>query len=124
LAIVTTAGRGQDNLAFEQFDYARKVALGIVDDPALLPVILEPPDGADWLDEDLWRLVNPGLSCSPAYPDLDGLRQLAREAANRPAEAESFRQFNLNFWAQHSRAPLFDMALYDSLAVEIELADL
>ncbi len=124
LAIVTTAGRGQDNLAFEQYDYARRVALGEIDDPAFLPVILEPPAGTDWQDESVWRLANPGLSCVPAYPDLDGLRQFAREAANRPAEAESFRQFNLNIWAQHSRAPLFDMAVYDGLTTDIDLGEL
>ena len=124
LAIVTTAGRGQDNIAFEQYDYARRVALGEIDDPTLLPVILEPPQGADWQDEALWHLVNPGLSCDPPYPDIAGLRQLAREGASRPAEAESFRQFNLNFWAQHSRAPLFDMATYDALAREIDDAEL
>lgn len=123
-AIITTAGRGQDGVAFEQYDYARKVALDPSFDPALLPVILEAPAGADWLDESLWHLLNPGLSCSPPYPDLDGLRQLAREAQSRPAEAESFRQFNLNIWSQHSRAPLLDMALYDALAREIDLAEL
>jgi phage terminase large subunit-like protein len=68
--------------------------------------------------------MNPGLSCSPPYPDMAGLRQFAREAASRPAEAESFRQFNLNFWAAHSRAPLFDMATYDALAHEIDDAEL
>lgn len=120
LAIVTTAGRGQDNIAFEQYDYARRVAIGEIDDPAILPVILEPPDGADWRDETLWHLVNPGLTCDPPYPDIAGLRQLAREGASRPAEAESFRQFNLNFWAAHSRAPLFDMAIYDALQREID----
>jgi len=123
-AIITTAGRGQDGVAFEQYDYARKVALDPSVDPALLPVILEAPAGADWQDEALWHLVNPGLSCSPAYPDLDGLRQLAREALSRPAEAESFRQFNLNIWSQHSRAPLLDMATYDALAREIDPSDL
>jgi len=124
LAIVTTAGRGQDNLAFEQYDYARKVAIGEIDDPTLLPVILEPSAEADWQDERLWYQLNPGLACTPPYPDIVGLRQLAREGANRPAEAESFRQFNLNFWAQHSRAPLFDMATYDALAAEIDVAEL
>ena len=123
-AIITTAGRGQDNIAFEQYDYARKVALGIENDPALLPVIFEAPAGADWLDEELWRLVNPGLSCSPAYPDLAGLRQFAREAQSRPQEAESFKQLNLNIWAAHSRAPLFDMKIYDALAVELDQIEL
>jgi phage terminase large subunit-like protein len=124
LGIITTAGRGHDSLAFDQYDYARKVALGVEHDPTLLSVILEPPAGADWLDESVWQLVNPGLACDPPYPDLAGMRQLAREGQSRPAEAESFRQLHLNIWSQHSRAPLFDMALYDSLAVEIDVADL
>ncbi len=123
-AIITTAGRGQDNVGFRQYDYARSVALGEIDDPSLLPVLFEPPAGCEWQDEEVWHLVNPGLSCTPAYPDIDGLRQYAREVANRPQELSSFKQLNLNIWAAHSREPLFDMALFDKCAFDLDLAEL
>lgn len=119
--IITTAGRGQENIAFETYAYARKVALGEIEDPATLPVIFEAPADCDWRDEDVWRLVNPGLQ--HGYPDLDGLRQYAREAGNRPGDRESFRQLNLNIWLDHSADPFIDMAAYDACNREADLPE-
>jgi phage terminase large subunit-like protein len=122
LVIATTAGRGQDNVAFDQYNYARKVALGEIDDPTFLPILFEADADADWRDEAVWHDTNPGLPYG--YPDLVGLRQLAREAESRPVEADAFRQFNLNVWLAHSRTPLFDMGVYDEGAVDFDLTDL
>ncbi len=119
LVIASTAGRGQENIAFEVVDYARKVARGDVDDPAFLPILFEAPADADWQDEALWHAVNPGLV--HGYPDLDGLRQLAREAKERPGDREAFRQLNLNVWLDHSATPFVDMAIYDEGATPVDL---
>jgi len=73
--VISQAGRGEENLAREIFDYARKVASGTVLDPGTLPVLFETPADADWKDEALWHRVNPGLALG--YPDLDALRQEA-----------------------------------------------
>jgi phage terminase large subunit-like protein len=121
LVVITTAGRGQETIAFDVIDYARKVAKGEIDDPSTLPILYEAPRDADWQDEDLWRAVNPGLSCSPPYPDLAGLRQLAREAALRPSDREAFKQLHLNVWLDHSSDPFVDMAVYDQGSDPIDL---
>lgn len=121
-AIITTAGRGQESVAFEQYDYARRVALCEIDDPATLPILFEAPRDCDWRDEAVWHAVNPGLK--HGYPDLAGLRQLAREAENRPTDRESFRQLHLDIWLDHSTDPFVDMALYDEGAAPIDLASL
>lgn len=113
LVVATTAGRGQENIAFEIVDYARRVARGEIDDPATLPIIFETDPDEDWRDEEVWRRVNPGLSCSPAYPDIDGLRQLAREAESRPGDRDAFRQLNMNVWLDHSASPFVEMSIYD-----------
>jgi phage terminase large subunit-like protein len=109
--IITTAGRGSAGVAFDQYDYARRVALGEIDDPGLLPILFEAPKGADWRDEAVWRQVNPGLRFG--YPALSGLRQLAREAANRPADRASFKQLHLNMWADGAADPFCDLETYD-----------
>lgn len=118
MVIATTAGRGTENIGFEQYDYARKVARGEIDNPAFLPIIFEPEGDFDWRDEALWHRVNPGLIYG--FPSLDGLRTLAREAEHRPAERHAFEQFNLNVWKAASRDPLFDMGVYDEGQINLD----
>lgn len=117
--IITTAGRGQANVAFELYQYAKRVASGEIDDPGFLPVLFEADRDADWRDESVWQAVNPGLS--DGFLDLQGLRQLAREAENRPADREAFRQLHLNMWLDNSVAPFLDMQVYDEGALPIDL---
>jgi phage terminase large subunit-like protein len=111
LVAITTAGRGQEGFAFEVIEYARKVARGDIDDPATLPILFETASDADWRDEKVWRAANPGLEYG--YPDIAGLRQMAREAEHRPADREAFRQLHLNVWLDHSADPFVEMSAYD-----------
>lgn len=120
--VATTAGRGQENVAFELVDYARKVARGEVENPTFLPILFEASADCDWQDESIWHLVNPGLRYG--YPSLSGLRTLAAEAKDRPGEREAFRQLNLNIWLDHSADPFVDMAVYDEGAAPVDLAAL
>ncbi|MFG1399912.1 terminase large subunit [Roseixanthobacter pseudopolyaromaticivorans] len=117
--ITTTAGRGQENLAFDLVSYARKVASGEINDPSFLPVLFEPDTGADWRDESVWHDVNPGLALG--YPDLKGLRAMAREAVNRPADQDAFKQYHLNFWPDHATSPFVDMATYDATGATVDM---
>jgi len=119
LIIITQAGRGQENLAFDLLQYARKVASGEVEDPGFLPILFETEADADWEDERLWHFVNPGLA--EGFPDLEGLRQFAREAKERPADRDDFRQFHLNVWLDHSASPFVDMHVYDDGSGAIDL---
>ncbi|TPW26393.1 terminase large subunit [Pararhizobium mangrovi] len=122
MVVATTAGRGSENLGFSEYEYARRVAAGEIEDPAFLPIIFEMQDGEDWRDEAVWHRVNPGLA--HGFPNLDALRTLAREAEHRPAERHAFEQFHLNVWKAQSRDPLFDMATYDAGKFPIDLDDL
>lgn len=111
MVIITQAGRGQENFAYEIYEYAKKVASGSIEDPTFLPIIFEPPEGADWRSEKLWHLVNPGLV--EGFPDLEGLRAAAKKAEHIPSERDTFKQFNLNFWLDKSASPFVDMEVYD-----------
>lgn len=122
MIIATTAGRGQENIGYELYDYARKVATGEINDPSFLPIIFEAEQGDDWQDETVWHKVNPGLK--HGFPDLDGLRTMAKEAEHRPAERYAFQQYHLNVWHGNSRDPLFAMATYDEgIDPHFDLAD-
>ena len=111
LVIITQAGRGQENLAYELLTYARKVQSGVIHDPNFLPVLFESHPDDDWQDEELWHMVNPGLA--EGYPDIDGLRTMAREAKERPSDRDNFRQFHLNCWLDYSASPFVSMPIYD-----------
>lgn len=119
LVVASTAGRGQDNIAFEFFDGARKVATGAVEDPSLLPILFEADRKADWKDEDLWHLVNPGMR--HGYPSLDGLRRHAKRAERSTGEKTSLLQLKLNIWQDASTDPFVDMDVYDEGARPIDL---
>lgn len=122
LCITTTAGRGQSGLAWEEYEYARRIALGEIVNPQYLPIIFEPPPGSDWQDEDLWHLVNPGLV--DGYPDLEEMRNAARQARDKPAERDDFKQYNLNFWLDKSVSPFVDMGVFDEGAEPVDLDEL
>lgn len=120
--IATTAGRGSETLAAEQYNYARRVALGEIDNPAYLPILFQAEADDDWLDETIWHKANPGLK--HGFPSLTGMRGLAKESENKPADRSAFLQFNLNVWQANSRDPLFNMATYDSRQFATDFADL
>jgi phage terminase large subunit-like protein len=122
LVVATTAGRGQENIAWDIIDDARKVARGEVDDPSILPVLFEADRDCDWQDEEVWHRVNPGLR--HGYPDIGGLRQLAKEGARRIGDRQAFRQLNLNIWLDHATDPFVDMADYDACGGEVDLEDM
>ncbi|MBB05604.1 MAG: terminase [Pseudooceanicola sp.] len=122
LVVATTAGRGKENIAHDIVDDARKVARGEVDDPSILPVLFEADRDCDWQDEEIWFKVNPGLR--HGYPDIEGLRQLAKEGSRRIGDREAFRQLNLNIWLDHATDPFVEMAIYDEGQGEVDLDDL
>ena len=122
LIVATTAGRGHENIAHDIVEDARKVARGEVNDPSVLPILFEAEADCDWRDEAVWRRVNPGLA--HGYPDIEGLRQLAREGERRIGDREAFRQLNLNIWLDHSADPFVEMAVYDEGADPVDLAAL
>ncbi len=111
MIVATTSGRGQENLAWKTVEYAIKVQKGEIIDPATLPVIFMAEEGDDWKDEALWHALNPGMASG--YPDLASYRDKAQKAINSPTDRDSFLQFNLNRWLDHSTSPFVDLATYD-----------
>lgn len=122
LVIITTAGRGHENLGYEEYQYAKRVASGAISNPSYLPIIFEPPEKYDWRDEKIWHAVNPGLA--RGFPDLAGMRQAAIEAEEKPGDRDDFCQYNLNEWLDHSLSPFVEMSIYDEGSAAVDLAAL
>lgn len=118
LVVATTAGRGQDNVAHEVIERARKIARGEIVDPTWLPVLFESPADVDYASEEAWRRVNPGSA--HGYPSIAGFRRHVARAKDSPTERDSLLQYKLNVWLDHSTSPFVDMATYDKGAAPVD----
>lgn len=122
LWIATTAGVGQTTIAWNVYEYAKRVADGTVVDPSFLPILFQADADADWRDEKVWRDTNPGLA--HGYPDIDGLRKFVRESEHRPAQREVFKRLHLGMWLDGAAEPAFDLAIWDEGSSPFNIADL
>jgi phage terminase large subunit-like protein len=122
LWIATTAGVGQTTIAWDMYEYAKRVADGTVIDASFLPILFQAAEDADWRDKQIWRDTNPGLA--HGYPDIDGLRKFVRESEHRPAQREVFKRLHLGIWLDGAAAPAFDLAVWDEGKETFEIADL
>lgn len=122
LVVATTAGRGQENIAFEIVERAKQIARGEIEDPTVLPIIFEASKDADWQDETLWHEVNPGLR--HGYPSLEGFRRHAKRALDSIGERQSLLQLKLNVWLDGAADPFVDLAIYDKGGKSLDLDEL
>lgn len=110
--ICMNSGSSQVGPAWEEYQRARKIALGERDAPHYLPILFEPePDDLDPFDEEMWHRVNPGLA--EGWPDLEEMRIAAAEAREKPAELREFKQLNLGYWTDSAVTPFVEMSVYD-----------
>lgn len=122
LWIATTAGCGQTSIAWDVYEYAKRVADSSVVDDSFLPILFQAADNADWRDEQVWRDTNPGLRYG--YPDIDGLRKFVRESEHRPAQREVFKRLHLGMWLDGAASPAFDLAVWDEGKTPFNIVDL
>lgn len=111
IVIATTAGRGNESPDFPVYDYAKRVQSGAVVDPHFLPIVFEAGEDDPWDDEATWHKVLPGLRYG--YPDLESLRQLCREAKERPSDRAAFDQFFLGIRQDNSLSTFVPMDVFD-----------
>jgi phage terminase large subunit-like protein len=117
---ITTAGVGRTGIAWELYSYAKRVAAGEIEDPTFLAVLLEPPDGFDWRDPEVWAYVNPALG---VFRSLEEMQTSAKRAEHVPAQQAAFRQLYLNEWRDGSATPWLDLSIWDEGELAISLED-
>ncbi|TVR11941.1 MAG: terminase large subunit [Salinarimonadaceae bacterium] len=120
--IITTAGSGVHTIAHELYDYAKRVASGLVVDETFLPILFEAATDADWQDEAVWRSVNPAIDSG--FRSIEEMRMTARRAAEVPAQREAFKRLYLNIWSDGAPDPAFDLAVFDEGLSDLTLDDL
>lgn len=94
---ITTAGTDTKSVCYEQYQYAKKVRDGLIDDPTYYPLIFEAAEDDDIWIEATWLKANPSAG---AFRDLDEIRRYAKRAKELPTLELSFRRLYLNQWVQ------------------------
>lgn len=93
---ITTAGVYDPfSIAWEQHEYAVRVANGDIEDPTFLGVIYGADKDADWKDPEVWAANNPSLGTTITE---DYLREEVTRAQISPARQTTFKQLHLNIW--------------------------
>ena len=117
LIAITTAGQktdmtGQDSIAYNLYQYGKRVSTGEVDDPTFFMAWWEADPEADHRLEQTWRTANPG------FDDLVSKDDFA-SAVLRTPEPE-FRTKRLNQWVSSMNAWL-PTGKWEQLGTEINL---
>jgi phage terminase large subunit-like protein len=101
ILLITTAGDDDESICFEEYDYAKRVLSGTIQDEQHLPVIFEATPEEDYLSPDVLHRVNPGLGFTIR---TDALEAFAREASNEPRKRNDFLRYHLNRWVNQATA--------------------
>lgn len=113
--VTTTAGFDRHSLCFEQWDYARKVRDGVIDDPSFLPVLFEAAEDDDWQDPAVWARVHPGFDVTVKREYFE---QEAAKARSSPAYENTFKRLLLNIWTEQD-ARWLALEAWDGCAGEL-----
>lgn len=99
---ITTAGDDIESVCYVDYEYAKKVVEGILEDDNLFVFIAEAPrkpegQGYDdwWFREEVWRAANPNYGVSVTK---DGMEKAAKKAQEKSDQLPSFLRKHLNIW--------------------------
>jgi phage terminase large subunit-like protein len=101
LIIITHAGEEDEGIAYEEYEYAKRVLSGTVTDDSYLPVIFEASSDDDWTDELVWRRVNPGHGVTVQHA---AIAAECEKAKAEPRKLNDFLRFTLNRWVNAASA--------------------
>lgn len=91
---LTTSNFVRNSIGDAQYDYAKRILDGEVEDDRFLPVIYEQDEFEEWLQPETWLKSNPGLG---TVKPLDKLESLVEKAKNDPEQRPSVlvKHFNI-----------------------------
>jgi phage terminase large subunit-like protein len=101
ILLITTAGDDDESICFEEYEYAKGVLSGAIEDEQHLPVIFEATAEDDPFSPAVWARVNPALGHTVKE---DALAAFAREAFNEPRKRNDFLRYHLNRWVNQATA--------------------
>lgn len=108
--MITTAGDDVNSICYEQYDYARQVRDGVVEDDEYFVYIAEAGADDDWTDPETWKKANPSLGVTVS---MEFLENECRRALASPAAQNTFRRLYLNQWVKQAVRWL-DLGVWDA----------
>jgi phage terminase large subunit-like protein len=114
LIAIGTQSADADNIMSELVDYAGRVAVGEVADPAFHGVCYAVPEDADVFDPAVWPLANPALG---VFRSADEMQQEADRARRIPTFEPAFRNLYCNQRVD-AEAKAIDPAEWDACGQE------
>ena len=97
VVLITTAGDDQDSVCYEEYDYARRVMAGVIEDETYLPIVFEATEEDDWRAPETWAKANPSLDVTVKR---DYLEAECRAAVAEPRKQNAFKRLHLNVWTR------------------------
>jgi phage terminase large subunit-like protein len=114
IILLSHAGDDDESICAEEYDYAKGVLSGTIQDDSCLPVIFEAAPDDDWADPAVWRRVNPGHGITVQET---GIARECAEAQAEPRKLNDFLKFTLNRWVNQATAWI-PIDWWDACAVE------
>lgn len=97
--IISTAGiYDRESVGWQQYDYAKKVQSGEIEDERCLPVLYEAEPDDDWTSPATWRKANPSFG---AIIREEEMLARCKEAQEITRLESNFRRYRLNQWIAH-----------------------
>lgn len=94
---ITTAGYDKTSICYEEYQYAKGILGGRIEDLAYFAYIAEAEESDDWTDEAVWQKANPSLGHTIT---LESFRDDFRQASQSTASQNAFRRYRLNQWTE------------------------
>jgi phage terminase large subunit-like protein len=101
MIIITHSGEDDENICFEEYEYAKSVLSGHSQDDTCLPVLFEATPEDDWTSPTVWARVNPGHGVTVKR---DAIARECQEAMNEPRKRNDFLRYHLNRWVNQATA--------------------
>jgi len=96
---ITTAGFDTASPGYQEYEYAKKVMDGVIEDDSYFAFICELDKNDDPFDESVWHKANPNLGVSKTW---DYMRKQAKQAQERAETRNNFLVKDLNRWTNAS----------------------
>lgn len=110
MLVISTAGvYNEQSIAWEQYQYAKRVLSDEIKDWAFFAVVYEAGPKDDWTKPKTWKKANPSLGITI---DETVFAEECRAAQQSPARQNSFKRYRLNQWTQQTTRAI-DLQVWD-----------